>query len=122
MALLTGERFEAKKYVNQAEVVMRFQDFIAGKTDDTMFFWRIINLELWMREFINNDNLKSQMSNVKFTTQISNQKKIKHEIKIGRKSYLRYPIKTDVFKKGDNIAEKVTQEVYKEFLSHPEFI
>ena len=31
MALLTGERFEAKKYVNQAEVIMRFQDFIDGK-------------------------------------------------------------------------------------------
>ena len=102
MALLTGERFEAKKYVNQAEVIMRFQDFIDGKTDDTMFFWRILNLELWMREFF-----KEPISN----NQIPIAKKIRNEIRIKKKSYSRYPIKTDVFKKGDNISEKISLSV-----------
>ncbi len=100
--LFKGERFEAKKFVNQAEVVVRFQDFINGKTDDTLFFWRIMNLELWMREFF-----KNPTSNNHFPIS----KKIKNEIMIKGKSYWRYPIRTGLFKKGDNVAEKVADEL-----------
>ena len=58
-------RLRAKKYpvavnpaapmidVNQSEVIAAFEGWIKGANDvDTMTFWRLINLELWMREFI----------------------------------------------------------------------
>jgi len=98
LTFFTGERFEAKKYVNQAEVVISFQDFIAGRTDDTMFFWRILNLELWLREFISPNQVQKQSV-----------KKINNKIIVNKKDYYRHPIKTDVFKKGDNIAEKISK-------------
>lgn len=108
----TGERFEAKKYLNQAEVVMAFKDFIAGKTADTMIFWRILNLEMWLREFISEKSkVKSQNSKVKNSDQKSNVKKINSQITIGGKNYWRYPIKTEVFKKGDDISEKIIQSI-----------
>ncbi|MBI4974200.1 asparagine synthase (glutamine-hydrolyzing) [Candidatus Roizmanbacteria bacterium] len=121
LAFFTGEQFEAKKYVNQAEVVMAFKDYIAGRTDDTMLFWRILNLELWMREFIQilNPQIDKSTNQLKIT---NNNKSINPEITIHGKKYLRYPIRTDVFKKGDEVVNKIAEEVNKAFLSHPEFI
>lgn len=108
LAFFTGEQFEAKKYVNQAEVVMGFKDFIAGKTDDTMLFWRILNLELWLREFFQSSNpqIDKSTNQLKIT---NNKKSINPEIQVNGKKYLRYPIKTEVFKKGDNIPEKISK-------------
>ena len=106
LAFFTGEQFEAKKYVNQAEVVMAFKDYIAGKSDDTMLFWRILNLELWLREFIQITNPQIN----KFTNQskiTNNKKTINPEIIVHGKQYLRYPIRTEVFKKGDDVAGKI---------------
>lgn len=100
LAYFTGQRFEAKKYVNQAEVVMAFQDFIEGKNTDTMFFWRILNLELWLREFFPQPKGNTGMP-----------KEINHEIVAGGKTYLRYPLRTSVFAKGDNYEEKIARTV-----------
>jgi len=97
--VFTGELFLSKKYVNQAEVVIAYKDFLAGKTKDTMVFWRILNLELWMREFISN---KSQTSNLK---------KINKNIIVQGKEYVRHPIRTDVFEKGDGVARKISSAV-----------
>lgn len=98
MAFFTGQQFAAKKYVNQAGVVMAFQDFISGRNTDTMFFWRILNLELWLREFFPEKKRHGGES-----------KKINHEIKVNDKIFIRYPVKTDVFKKGDRYQEKIAR-------------
>jgi len=120
LAFFTGEQFEAKKYVNQAEVVMAFKNFIAGKTNDTMLFWRILNLEMWLREFIVKKlNPKSEILN---SNQTSNVKQIKNEIVVNAKKYTRYPIRTEVFKKGDNVSEKITEEVNKFISCHSELV
>mgnify|MGYP001614312909 CR=1 FL=1 len=110
LSFFTGEQFEAKKYVNQAEVVMAFKDFIAGKTDDTMLFWRILNLELWMREFIqiSNSQIGKSTNQSIFT---NNNKSINPEITVHGKKYSRYPIRTDVFKRGDKVEKKIVDNL-----------
>ena len=112
LAFFTGEQFEAKKYVNQAEVVMVFKDFIAGKTDDTMLFWRILNLELWMREFLIKDSISNNQYPIT-NIQLPITKKIKTRIIVNQKIYSRYPIRTEVFKKGDNVAEKIVDNLFQ---------
>jgi len=127
LEFFTGEQFEAKKYVNQVEIVMAFKDFVAGKTDDTMFFWRILNLELWMREFIVKKlNPKSEIPALQAgrlnSNQTSDSKQIKNEIIVEGKKYLRYPIRTEVFKKGDDVLRKITEEVNKFIQCHSELV
>ena len=51
--IFLSESFANRPYVNQSEVIAAFEGWIKGANDvDTMTFWRLINLELWMREFI----------------------------------------------------------------------
>ena len=76
--------------MNQAEVVMAFKDFIAGKTDDTMLFWRILNLELWMREFIkiSNPQIDKSTNQLKIT---NNKKSINPDITVHGKKIFSLP-------------------------------
>ena len=73
-----------------------------------MIFWRMINLELWMREFIDERSFKVQKS---FKVIKANKGK-KNENIINNKKYLRYPIKTELFKDGDNYEKKITDYIY----------
>lgn len=51
MEILKSKSFANRKYFKADEVVESFNQFIAGKNEDTMAYWRIINTELWLREF-----------------------------------------------------------------------
>ena len=50
--IFLSESFANRPYVDQTSVVNAFEGWIKGTNDvDTMTFWRLINLELWLREF-----------------------------------------------------------------------
>ncbi len=102
LAYFTGERFEAKRYVNQASVATAFKGFMEGKSDDTMMFWRILNLELWLREFMPVRNSESVPS-----------KRTEAKIHADGRDFYRYPLKTDVFRKGDDFIKKIIGPVLK---------
>ncbi len=108
--IFLSESFANRPYFNQKEVLKAFQMFIEGRIDDTMVFWRCLNLELWLREFIDNPVKKLKGSNVKRLDYSSNEGK-KLAIDVEGERYLRFPIKTDVFKKGDNYARLIAQNV-----------
>ncbi len=44
-------QFRSRNYFNAEAVLAAFQEFVRGKTDDSLLFWRILNLELWLRVF-----------------------------------------------------------------------
>lgn len=51
--LFASPSFGARPYFDQQAVLQAFQDHIAGRGGaDTMTFWRMLNVELWLREFI----------------------------------------------------------------------
>lgn len=96
--------FAARPYFNQAQVLKGFEKFIEGKTADTLLFWRVLNIELWLREFFPNVNSsKASLQPV--------QKEPILEIKIGEQVYKRHVIKTDVFSKGDDYVRKIADHV-----------
>lgn len=111
-AMFLSESFATRPYFNQAAVVKAFLRFIEGKNDDTLLFWRILNVELWMREFFDAPKKpvveeKSTLGSKKNDIVINEGKKVK--IDVDGQSFLRFPVKTDVFKKGDDSAQKIAR-------------
>ncbi|HZE39358.1 MAG TPA: asparagine synthase (glutamine-hydrolyzing), partial [Stackebrandtia sp.] len=59
--MFTSESFAKRPYFDQEAVVRAFKSYLAGKSSaETMTFWRILNVELWMREFIDSDPMLAQ--------------------------------------------------------------
>ncbi len=110
--IFLSESFAMRKYFNQPEVLKVFQLFIEGKIDDTMGFWRMLNLELWMREFIDPPTHKATEGKQKKDDFKPNEGK-KLGIKVNGKTYYRFPIKTGLFQKGDDYAKKISKEIVK---------
>jgi asparagine synthase (glutamine-hydrolysing) len=50
--ILTSQRFQERPYVDPAEVVREVDSYLQGNTNISRYLWRWINLELWMRRFI----------------------------------------------------------------------
>lgn len=99
--------FATRTYFNQAQVLKGFQKFIEGKTTDTLLFWRVLNVELWLREFF--PNLDQSMQSLKSIKSTTLEKPA--EIKVGEKTYTRNLIKTEVFQKGDDYVRKISDYV-----------
>lgn len=124
--IFLSESFAKRPYWDQNSVLKAFRLFLQGRNDDTMMFWRLLNAELWMREFIDEpkdqeiDDLQ-QSDAVKSTANTfgtpNEGKQI--EIEVDRRTWHRYPIKTDLFKKGDNYAEKIGRIVEKAIVQRP---
>lgn len=52
-AVFTSDEFGRRPYVNAPAVRAAFAQHLEGRAGaDTMTFWRLLNLELWLREFI----------------------------------------------------------------------
>jgi len=78
-----------------------------------MIFWRLLNVELWMREFIDEPSVKVRQ--VHQVIKINKGKKV--DIKINSKKYFRFPIKTDLFKKNDDFINKISNYVLENVIN-----
>jgi len=53
--VFASAEFGKRKYFNQKEILRKFDDFCDGKLEShAMIFWRILNLEMWLRIFFDN--------------------------------------------------------------------
>lgn len=95
--IFLSESFASRKYFNRQGVTRAFQLFNEGKNDDTMLFWRLMNLEIWLRMFFD----EKKQINEKET-------KIKPVIDVEGTNYKRFPIKTGIFAKNDDYVKKIT--------------
>ncbi|MDM4719586.1 asparagine synthase (glutamine-hydrolyzing) [Micromonospora sp. WMMA1363] len=51
--VFASQSFGARPYFDQPAVLRAFEDYVAGRGGaESMTFWRILNVELWLREFI----------------------------------------------------------------------
>lgn len=51
--IFASRSFGARPYFDQRAVLQAFEDHVAGRGGvETMTFWRMLNVELWLREFI----------------------------------------------------------------------
>ena len=108
--IFMSESFMNRPYFNQPEVVKAFEAFIKGKNRETMVFWRLMNVELWLREFFD-EKTKEAPQQIKDDYTPNADKETR--IKAGEGEYDRYTVRTDVFKKGDNFAELIKDNVQR---------
>lgn len=104
--IFLSESFAKRQYFNQPLVLKFFEEFIQGKNDDTLPFWRVLNLELWLREFF--DPPSSSKSKV-----LGRGKGKKIAIKVEGENYDRYLIHTELFQKGDDYAKKISNYIFR---------
>jgi len=101
----TSESFISKSYINQAELVIAFDGYVRGETDDSMVFWRALNLELWLKEFFPTINKIIQEKKVK--------KELKPTVQVLGQEYERELIPTHIFQKGEDYVKSITELVLK---------
>lgn len=104
-SLFLSESFQSRPYFNGKAVLALFQQFIEGKYDDTLLFWRLMNAELWLREFIDEKKAEKKIKTLPYAP---NEGKQLYRETNGIK-YARYPVKTDIIARGDLIADKIIE-------------
>ncbi|MBI2051330.1 asparagine synthase (glutamine-hydrolyzing) [Candidatus Roizmanbacteria bacterium] len=109
--IFLSDTFLKRKYFNQKAVLAAFQAFIEGKNDDTMLFWRFLNLEIWLRTFFDKKVKKEKKEEQEFEP---NEGK-KLEIRVNGRIYKRFPIRTELFKKSDDYIKKINTNVSRFF-------
>jgi len=112
--IILSPSFGKRHYFNQEEAIKFLHSFTKGETDDTLLIWRLINLELWLREFIDNRNVnQSNKPNGFSELSREQEEKTKKEIVINGKKYRRQLIKTKLFKKKDDYVKKISNSVLR---------
>jgi asparagine synthase (glutamine-hydrolysing) len=55
-AILSSDSFATRRYWRQPAVLEAFDQLVARRAaSETMLFWRMLNVELWLRAFVDND-------------------------------------------------------------------
>lgn len=105
--IFLSESFASRPYWNHEGVLKKLREFFEKKNTDTLLFWRLMNVELWLRIFI---DPKSKSRKVE-KSEGQKQGSVESHITIEGKKYDRYLIKTGVFQKGDDVVKKVSDYV-----------
>ena len=115
--IFLSESFANRPYVNQTEVIAAFEGWIKGANDvDTMTFWRLINLELWLREFFDERDedadaeAAARSAHVK-TDYEPNERRPLDLVTARGESVRRYPVRTELFAKDDDLDARVLEHV-----------
>jgi len=115
-AIFASDTFASRPYFNQQTVLNEFQRFIEGKSQDTLLFWRLLNVELWLRVFF---DPPSSGTGQYLTTEGQAPPKIlsganpgkKIEIHVEGNKMVRFPIRTELFKKNDKVPRIVVENI-----------
>lgn len=108
--IFLSEEFAGRPYFNQNEVLTAFEGFIQGKNNtSSMLFWRLLNVELWLREFF--DETIEEEPKIKGEYEPNAGKNL--DLAVGDTTYRRYPIRTDLVSADTNLDEFVTGYVQK---------
>jgi asparagine synthase (glutamine-hydrolysing) len=108
-----SESFAARPYFNQPAVAEAFEGFIQNSNDtNTLLFWRLLNVELWLREFI---DPKVEIKPVVEKSDLEPNPDKKLEITAGGGEYDRYPLRTGLVASGDNVIALIIGRLQKFF-------
>ena len=109
-SIFLSEEFVNRPYWNAQAIAEAFEGFIKGKNDsNSLLYWRFINVELWLRQFIDkpfDEKVESARKPEKLDVEPNDGKPL--DIKAGDGEYRRYPLRTDLVSVNDNLRDFVT--------------
>ncbi|MGL5929808.1 MAG: asparagine synthase (glutamine-hydrolyzing) [Dermatophilaceae bacterium] len=124
-SIFLSESFASRPYWNQTEVLHAFEGWVKGTNDvDTMTFWRLINLELWLRELVDERDEQAEAD----AAALASRAKADVEPNPGRELDLvtarrekvrRYPLRTELFARDDDLDTRVLEHVESFFAALP---
>ncbi len=95
--IFESEAFASRPYFNQREVLAEFESFVHDRSKaDSMLFWRVLNIELWLREFI--DVKKPAAPALNQSAPIA----------VKGRTYQRFPIRTKMITASDELPPVIT--------------
>ena len=115
--IFLSESFANRPYVNQTEVINAFEGWIKGSNDvDTMTFWRLINLELWLREFFDERDEDAEASAAVEAAHVKtdfepNARRSLDLVTARGEEVRRYPVRTELFGRDDDLDARVLAHV-----------
>lgn len=111
--IFLSESFAERPYFNQQEVLHAFEGHIKGRnTTDTMVFWRMLNVELWLREFID-EKKEVKVEREKSDLEPNTGKEL--DIAVKGRDYRRYPLRTEMVSDKTELPPFVTERLTKFF-------
>jgi asparagine synthase (glutamine-hydrolysing) len=114
--LFLSESFAARPYFNQQAVLQAFEGYIAGKNSvDSMSFWRLANVELWLRAFFDEPPAPKRTKASDFEP---NENK-ELDIVVGATQLRRYPLRTEKVTAQTDLAGFISGYVERFFEALP---
>jgi len=104
------EAFVNRGWFDQQAVMVAFEDFIKNRNADADLFWRIWSVEMWAREFFDPKPAEDEEP-VKIKGPLEPNANKQLEITVDGERWIRFPIRTDLFTKGDPYQERITAYV-----------
>lgn len=93
--VFNSQSFTYRPYFNGPAVLAAFEGFIHERNDaTTMMFWRLMNLELWLREFIDQPEDTEQFEALPDKRPFEPNEGRKLDLKAGDNTYRRFSIRT----------------------------
>ena len=115
--IFLSESFASRPYVDQTEVLHAFEGWIKGTNDvDTMTFWRLINLELWLREFFDERDEDAESAAAERAAHVKtdfepNDRRELDLVTARGERVRRYPVRTELFTRDDDLDARVLAHV-----------
>lgn len=108
--VFNSQSFTARQYFDGPAVLSAFEGFIHERNDaTTMMFWRLMNLELWLREFIDlpEDTEQFEALPEKKTFEPNEGRRL--DLSTGGHTYRRFSIRTDRVSADTDLEEFIWQ-------------
>ncbi|GAB3486649.1 asparagine synthase (glutamine-hydrolyzing) [Flexivirga lutea] len=114
--IFLSESFANRPYFDQSEVLHAFEGWIKGTNDvDSMVFWRMLNVELWLQEFFDEKQPEDDRpARIKTDLEPNEGKQLDLVTATGA-TVRRYPLRTELFSRDDDLDKRVLEQVDRFF-------
>lgn len=114
--IFLSETFANRPYFDANEVVHAFDGWIRGTNGvDTMQFWRLLNVELWLQEFFDEPVEQDEAPAYIKSDLEANQDKQLDLVTASGEHARRYPLRTELFSREDDLDSLVLERIEQFF-------
>jgi asparagine synthase (glutamine-hydrolysing) len=116
-----SESFANRPYFDQSAVLHAFEGWIKGTNSiDSMTVWRMLNLELWLQEFFDEHDAEEDTGEEHVKTDYEpNARKQLDLVTSDGTSVRRYPLRTDLYAREDDLETKTLTYIDRFFSGLP---